>query len=89
MDEKYTEFLCFSRSEIGKGLMILLEDKNSFLNEDEIKRARMLINYISYESFLKKYSGKMFSFKIDGFIHWKTHKSARRRTTHGTENSKS
>ncbi len=75
MDEKYTEFLCFSRSEIGKGLMILLEDKNSFLNEDEIKRARMLINYISYESFLKKYSGKMFSFKIDGFIYIVSFKS--------------
>lgn len=75
MDEKYTEFLCFSRSEIGKGLMILLEDKNSFLNEDETKRARMLINYISYESFLKKYSGKMFSFKIDGFIYIVSFKS--------------
>ena len=75
MDEKYTEFLCFSRSEIGKGLMILLEYKNSFLNEDEIKRARMLINYISYESFLKKYSGKMFSFKIDGFIYIVSFKS--------------
>lgn len=75
MDEKYTEFLCFSRSEIGKGLMILLEDKNSFLNEDEIKRARMLINYISYESFLKKYPGKMFSFKIDGFIYIVSFKS--------------
>ena len=75
MGEKYTEFLCFSRSEIGKGLMILLEDKNSFLNEDEIKRARMLINYISYESFLKKYSGKMFSFKIDGFIYIVSFKS--------------
>lgn len=75
MDEKYTKFLCFSRSEIGKGLMILLEDKNSFLNEDEIKRARMLINYISYESFLKKYSGKMFSFKIDGFIYIVSFKS--------------
>ena len=55
--------------------MILLEDKNSFLNEDEIKRARMLINYISYESFLKKYSGKMFSFKIDGFIYIVSFKS--------------
>lgn len=75
MDEKYTEFLCFSRSEIGKGLTILLEDKNSFLNEDEIKRAKMLINYISYESFLKKYSGKMFSFKIDGFIYIVSFKS--------------
>ena len=69
MDEKYTEFMHFSRAEIGKGLMILLEDNNSFLNEEEIKRAKKLIDCISFESFLKRFSGKIFSFKIDGYIY--------------------